>query len=216
MFNSVSSFAGTKNDTLATFLSKTWMYFGLAILTASFGAAAGPYIINAFSFWTPYILFMVLMFTQGFWINSPTWSKPMFFIFAFASGTILYPTLAYASMTGQIMVVVQALVASSATFFAAALFGYTTKKDLSAMAQFLFMTMIGVFIASIINIFLANTIFSLVISAISVVLFAGYTAYDLQAIKNGWYSSPLQAALSLYINMFAMFNNFLNLFLSRD
>lgn len=211
-----SLFTGVRNDTLASFLSATWTYFGLAILTAALGAFAGPYVIGYTSFWTPYILFMVLMFTQGFWVHSQTWSKPLFFVFAFASGAIIYPTLAYASMTGQMMAVVQALLASAGMFFAAAIWGFTTKKDLSSWGQFLFFTMIGVFIAGIINIFMANGIVSLILSAISVVLFSAYTAYDLQMIKQGMFDSPLQAALTLYINIFAMFNNFLNLFLSRE
>lgn len=209
-------FTGVRNDTLATFLSATWTWFGVAILTAALGAYLGGYVISMTTFWGPYILFLVLMFTQGFWTQSAIWSKPLFFLFAFASGTIVYPTLAYASMTGQTMAVVQALAASGGMFFAAAIWGYTTKKDLSSWGQFLFFTMIGLFIAGIVNIFLQNDIFSLVISGIAVVLFSAYTAYDLQAIKNGWFSSPLQAALTLYINIFALFTNLLNLFLSRE
>lgn len=210
-------FTGVRNDTLATFLSKTWTWFGVAILTACVGAFAGPYVLAATgSIWVPYLLFIALMFTQGFWVESKTWSQPMFFLFAFASGVIIYPTLAYASLTGQFDAVIQALVASAGTFFAAAILGYTTKKDLSSWGQFLFFTMIGLLIAGIVNMFMQNTIFSLILSGISVILFSAYTAYDLQAIKNGWFSSPLQAALMLYINMFAMFNNFLNLFLGRE
>ncbi len=214
--NTSRIFSVSQNETLATFLSKTWMYFGLAILTAAVGAFLAPFVIPYTTFWGPYVFFIILMFTQGFWITNKTWSTPVFFLFAMASGMIIYPTLAYASMTGQFAAIIQALVASSATFFAAALFGYTTKKDLSGMGQFLFITMIGLLIASVVNIFLVNTIFSLVLSGIAVVLFAAYTAYDLQAIKNGWYATPLQAALSLYINIFALFQNLLNLFLTRE
>jgi len=201
----------------AEFLAKVWAYFGVAIATAAVGAYFGKEIIMlAHSFYVPYGIFMLLMFTQTMWGNSKTFGLPMFLLFAFSSGTILYPTLAFAAQTGQIMAVVQALAASAGLFFAAAIFGYTTKKDLSGMGQFLFFTMIGVFIAGIVNIFIGSSMMSFIISCISVVLFSAYTAYDLQAIKNGAYESAIMAATHLYINIFALFSNLLNIFLSND
>lgn len=201
----------------ADFLAKVWAYFGVAIATAAVGAYFGKEIIMLTqSFYVPYGIFMVLMLTQGMWANSKTFAIPMFLLFAFASGIILYPTLAFAAMTGQISAVIQALAASAGLFFAAAIFGYTTKKDLSGMGQFLFFTMIGVFIAGIVNIFIGSSLVSFIISCISVVLFSAYTAYDLQAIKNGAYGSAIMAATHLYINIFALFTNLLNIFLNRD
>ncbi len=201
----------------ADFLAKVWAYFGLAIATAAVGAYFGKeIIILPHSFYVPYGIFMALMFTQGMWGNSKTFAVPMFLLFAFSSGTILYPTLAFAAQTGQILAVIQALAASAGLFFAAAIFGYTTKKDLSGMGQFLFFTMLGVFIAGIVNIFIGSSMMSFIISCISVVLFSAYTAYDLQAIKNGAYESAIMAATHLYINIFALFNNLLNIFLARD
>jgi len=201
----------------ADFLAKVWAYFGLAIATAAVGAYFGREIITlTHSFYVPYGVFMLLMFTQGFWTNSKTFAIPLFLLFAFSSGTILYPTLAFAAQTGQIAAVVQALAASAGLFFAAAIFGYTTKKDLSGMGQFLFFTMIGVFIAGIVNIFIGSSFVSFIISCVSVVLFSAYTAYDLQAIKNGAYESAIMAATHLYINIFALFTSLLNIFLNRD
>jgi FtsH-binding integral membrane protein len=200
----------------AKFISSVWAYFGLAIGMATIGAWAGEIIISSLGFFIPYIAFIALMLTQGFWATNKNIAAPLFILFAFISGTILYPTLAYASMTGQIGAVIQALLASSGLFFAAAIWGYTTKKDLSGMGQFLFFTMIGVFIAGVVNIFLGNSLLDLIISGIAVVLFSAYTAYDIQAIKNGLYDSAIMAALHLYINMFALFSNLLNIFLSTN
>lgn len=210
----------------ATFLSTVWTYFGLAVAVASLGAWAGmPILFAVGSPWIPFIAFMAMMFTQGMWINSKTFRIPMFFLFTFISGVILAPTLYFAGATGQIGAVVQALVAASGTFFAAALFGYVTKKDLSGWGQFLFMGMMGLLIVGLMSIagqafnigFLQfGDTFSYIYSGISIVIFAAYTSYDLQNIKNGLYSSPLQAAMSLYINMFILVQNMLNLFLSRD
>lgn len=201
----------------ATFMSGVWTFFGIGIAVAALGAWAGEIIISSVDIWIPYILFMGLMFTQGFWAEHKSLALPLYFVFTFTSGTILYPTLIFAAQSGQIGAVIQALAASSGLFFAAAIFGYTTKKDLSGWGQFLFFTMIGLLIAGIVNIFLNNSMLHFIFSAISVVLFSAYTAYDVQAIKRGLYgTSVVMAALHLYINMFALFNNLLTLFLSNN
>ena len=213
-FGDFQTMASTERS--VSFMSTVWMYFGFAIAVAALGAWAGGMIIAATSFWVPYIAFMGLMLTQTFWAENKSLGIPLFFVFAFCSGAILYPTLAFASMTGQIGAVIQALLSASGLFFAAAIWGYTTKKDLSGWGQFLFFTMIGLFIAGILNIFLGNGMFQMIISGIGVVLFSAYTAYDLQAIKNGAYNSPVMAALHLYINLFAIFNHLLTFFLSSN
>ncbi len=199
------------------FLSKVWAYFGLAIAMASIGAYFGKdIIVLTHSFYVPYGIFTVLMLTQPWWGNKKAYQLPFFLLFAVSSGTVLFPTLAFAAATDQIDAVVQALVSSAGLFFAAAIYGYTTEKDLSTLGQFLFFTMIGVFIAGIINIFMGSSMMSFIISCISVVLFSLYTAYDLQAIKNGAYTSAIMAAMGLYVNIFALFSNILNIFLSTD
>ena len=72
---------------------------------------------------------------------------------------------------------------TAATFGAMSLYGYTTKRDLSAMGSFLFMGLIGVVIASIVNIFLASSMLQFAISIIGVLVFTGLTAFDTQRIK---------------------------------
>ncbi len=69
-------------------------------------------------------------------------------------------------------------------FAGLSLWGYTTKKDLSGWGTFLFMGLIGVIVASIVNIFLASSALMFAISVIGVLIFAGLTAYDTQNIKN--------------------------------
>ena len=100
------------------------------------------------------------------------------------------------------------------SFGGLSLFGYLTKRDLSGMATFLFMGLIGLVVASVVNIFLKSTGMQFVISAIGVLLFAGMTAYDTQRIKNSYFyagggamaeHSAIMGAVTLYLD-------FLNLF----
>lgn len=210
-FNTVATSAADK----ATFMSKVWAYFGLAILVAALGAWSGEIVMQTLAgvgipYYAVHIAFMGLMFAQWKFSHVPA----MLYVFAFVSGLVLYPTLAFADATGQMMAVIQALLSAGGLFFAAAIFGYTTKKDLSGMGQFLMMTMFGLFIASIINIFIGGDTMRMILSGVGVVLFSAYTSYDVQAIKNGAYDSAVSAAYHLYFNLFAIFQYLLSFFLS--
>ncbi|MCK8779496.1 Bax inhibitor-1/YccA family protein [Rhizobium sp. NTR19] len=108
----------------------------------------------------------------------------------------------------------------AATMFGAmSLFGYTTKRDLSKMGSFLIMGLIGVVIASIVNIFLASSALQFAVSVIGIVVFVGLTAYDTQSIKEQYaenYDQESQqklavfGALSLYLNFVNIFQLLLN------
>lgn len=105
---------------------------------------------------------------------------------------------------------------TAATFGALSLYGYTTKKDLTAMGKFLFMGLIGLMIAVVVNIFIGSSMMDFVISAAGVLIFAGLTAYDTQRLKNLYFQigghgelaakMAIMGALSLYLD-------FINLFL---
>jgi hypothetical protein len=105
--------------------------------------------------------------------------------------------------------------ASAAAFGGLSLYGYTTKKDLSGFGTFLIMGLVGLIVASLINLFLKSSALDLAISAIGVLLFAGLTAYDTQKIKSMYFAvqgsdfmgkSVVMGALTLYLD-------FINLFL---
>jgi len=111
--------------------------------------------------------------------------------------------------------VAQTFFATAAAFACLSLWGYTTKRDLSAFGTFLIMGVFGLIIAMVINLFMRSTAFELAISAIGVLLFAGLTAYDTQKIKSMYFSvagtgmvtkSVVMGALQLYLD-------FINLFL---
>ena len=114
---------------------------------------------------------------------------------------------------------------TAATFGAMSLYGYTTKRDLTSMGNFLMMGLIGLIIASIVNIFLQSSMLEFAISAIGVLVFVGLTAYDTQKIKEGYSESygadvlakgAIMGALNLYLDFINLFLMLLRLFGNRE
>jgi uncharacterized protein len=124
--------------------------------------------------------------------------------------------------------VVSTFVITSAMFGAMAVYGFVTKKDLSSWGSFLFMGLIGMIIASVVNIFIGSSMMSWIISAIGVLVFTGLTAYDVQKISQfgamGIMDSGQAAirkgvilgALSLYLDFVNLFISLLHLLGGRD
>ena len=113
---------------------------------------------------------------------------------------------------------------SSGTFAAMSLYGYTTKKDLTKLGGFLFMGLIGIIIASLVNLFLQSSALYFAISVIGVLVFVGLTAYDTQRIKEMYYAGDsestggkkaLMGALRLYLDFINLFIMLLRLFGQR-
>ena len=111
---------------------------------------------------------------------------------------------------------VQVFMVTAATFASLSLYGYVTKRDLTGMGSFLFMGLIGLVIASLVNIFLQSSAVNFALSVVGVLVFTGLTAYDTQSIKNMYYAGDdgvmmgrkaIMGALRLYLD-------FINLFLS--
>ena len=113
---------------------------------------------------------------------------------------------------------------SSGTFAAMSLYGYTTKKDLTKLGGFLFMGLIGIIIASLVNLFFQSSALHFAISVIGVLVFVGLTAYDTQRIKEMYYAGDsesvggkkaLMGALRLYLDFINLFIMLLRLFGQR-
>ena len=103
---------------------------------------------------------------------------------------------------------------TAAAFGGLSLYGYTTRRSLSGMGTFLIMGLIGIIIASIVNIFLGSGMMAFIINALGVVIFAGLTAYDTQNIKNSYHEAYGQESLNKMALMgsWSLYLNFLNLF----
>jgi FtsH-binding integral membrane protein len=117
--------------------------------------------------------------------------------------------------------ITQVFFIAAATFGAMSLYGYTTSRDLTGMGSFLFMGLIGIIIASIVNIFLQSSGLGWAISVIGVLVFVGLTAYDTQKIKEMYYAGDdgtvagrkaIMGALTLYLDFINLFLMLLRLF----
>lgn len=115
---------------------------------------------------------------------------------------------------------------TAATFASLSLWGYTTRKDLTGWGTFLFMGLIGIIVAALVNLFLASSALQFAISVIGVLVFAGLTAYDTQQIKDGYYAvvgnaelaakTAIMGALNLYLDFINLFTSLLQLFGERE
>lgn len=137
-------------------------------------------------------------------------ARMLFWAFAVAMGLSL--STIFLVYTGTS--IAQTFFATAAAFAGLSLFGYTTKKDLSAFGTFLIMGVVGLLVAMVINIFLQSPVMQLVISGIGVLLFAGLTAYDTQKIKSMYFQvagsdfagkAVVMGALTLYLDFVNMF-----------
>ncbi|MEH3038130.1 MAG: Bax inhibitor-1/YccA family protein [Sphingomonas adhaesiva] len=145
--------------------------------------------------------------------------KAMFWGFAVAMGLSLSTIfLVYSPLA-----IAQAFFATAAGFGALSLYGYTTKRDLSAFGTFLIIGLVGLIVASLINMFVQSGPLGLVISLVGVLLFAGLTAYDTQRTKSLYFQvagygpemvgkAIVMSALSLYLDFINMFLFILRLF----
>jgi FtsH-binding integral membrane protein len=142
----------------------------------------------------------------------------------------IYAALMGASLSSIFLVYAHGSIArvffiTAAMFGSLSLWGYTTKKDISNWGSFLFMGLIGIIIASVVNIFLASSALQFAVSVLGVLIFAGLTAYDTQTIKELYYAGDSQVvagrkaimgALQLYLDFINLFLMLLRLFGDRE
>ena len=118
--------------------------------------------------------------------------------------------------------IVMAFVSAAILFGTMSFYGYFSRKDLTSMGQFMFIGLIAIIIASIVNIFIGSSVMTMVISAIAIIVFLGLTAYDTQRIREmvtveGYnQNAEVLGALSLYMNFINIFLNLLQLFGNRN
>ncbi|MFT3966915.1 MAG: Bax inhibitor-1/YccA family protein [Sphingobium sp.] len=166
-------------------------------------------------------LAFVLVLSFGINKLSTTAAQGLFWAYAAVMGLSLSSIFLVYTGTS----IAQTFFATAAAFAGLSLYGYTTKKDLSGFGTFLIMGLVGLLVASLINLFLKSSALDLAISFIGVLLFAGLTAYDMQKIKS-MYSyvagtdfvgkSIVMGALTLYLDFINMFLFLLRFMGNRD
>lgn len=207
-----------------------WMFVGLMITTGlAMFIANTPAALN-FVVASPG-LFIGLMFAEVglvVWLAvrvykmSPAKAKAIFFAYAALNGVTLAPLgLAY---TGES--IASAFLTAGAMFGVMAVWGSTTKRDLTAMGSFLMMGLIGMVIAMVVNFFLKSSAMGFIISAVGVIVFTGLTAYDVQKFKRlgqnvrqgevAFEQLAIYGALELYLDLINLFLSLLSLMGDRD
>lgn len=207
----------------------TWMTLAMIITgITSYGVATSPAILetifaNRIVFWGLVIAEFGLVFGISGMLHklSITTATLMFIAYSVINGALLSSIFLLYTMSsiGSVFFI------TAGTFGVMALIGYTTKTDLTSMGKILFMALIGIIIATVVNIFVASSGLQMIISYIGVIIFVGLTAYDSQKIKQmlieqdaadeGAQKLALVGALTLYLDFVNLFIYLLRIFGNR-
>ena len=199
-----------------------WMCIGLALTGfISYYVSNSPAILNlvfgnTLVFFGLIIAELALVFSISGMVNrmSAATATGLFVLYAGLNGvTISFIFLAYAKAS-----IVSTFFICSGTFLACSVYGWTTKRDLTSWGGFLMMGLIGIIIASLVNMFIQSSAVSMVVSYIGVLVFVGLTAYDTQKIKNMALTQPADAEAGVIrkgaiLGALALYLDFINLFL---
>lgn len=189
------------------------------IYLTSFGAALYGSALKYVVMLAP--LGFVLFFSFRINQMSASSARALFFAFAAAMGLSLSTILIVYTGTS----IARAFFVTAAAFGGLSLYGYTTRRDLSPMGAFLVMGLIGLIIASIVNLFVMSTAFQFGLSILSVLIFSGLTAWDTQSIKEMYFADDdyevamkksVNGALMLYLDFINIFQSLLYLTGSRN
>ena len=197
-----------------------WMALGLALTAmVAWGVAASPSVVMALVR-NPFLFLMMALVQIGLvmWLSSAVLNMSLttatvgFSIYATLNGVIfstIFLAYTYASIASTFLT-------TALTFGAISIYGFTTRKDLTSVGSFAFMALIGLIVASLVNLFLRSAMFDLVLSYIGVLIFVGLTAYDTQQLKRiheqGFAGGEALQKMSL-LGALKLYLDFINLFL---
>ncbi len=211
--------ADVRDVRVTSFLSKVygWMFLGLlvtagtAVVVASSPVLIETLILNRILFWILVLGQLGLVFYLSARVEkmAPTTAAGLFLLYSVLVG--ITSSVIFLIYTGAS--IVSAFVIAGGMFGAMAVFGTVTKRSLAGVGQFMFMGLIGLVIASVVNIFLLNSMVDFVISVIGVLVFTGLTAWDAQRLKHMAVALPdgrvgsyaVVGALSLYLDFINLF-----------
>lgn len=207
-----------------------WMTLALVITgVTAYGVATSPGLMMAIAtnkllFWGLIIAEFGLVLAISAAINklSLTTATMLFVLYSVINGATLSLIFAIYTMSS----IASVFFITAGTFAVMAFIGYTTKKDLTSMGKILLMALIGIIIATVVNIFLKSTGLEMIVSYLGVLIFVGLTAYDSQKIKQMLLMAPdagegaqklaLLGALSLYLDFVNLFIYLLRIFGRRE
>lgn len=199
-----------------------WMFIGLLVTFLTGYVVSNSYDILLLVVQIPFLIYaiieigLVIFFSLKIRTMSSITAKICFLLYSFVTGlTFSYLFLAY-----ELYSLIYVFGITSLLFGTFALIGYFTKIDLSKISTFLFMGLFAIIICSLINMFIGNETFDLILTIIGIVIFLGYTAYDIQKVKYNLDTFPennlaIYGALELYLDFINLFLKLLRLFGKR-
>jgi uncharacterized protein len=206
-------------------MARVYGHMGLAVITSmivSFLVGTNPALL-AFFFtgalkWVVIFAPLVAILAVSFAMDK--FSKESLTIFLHGFAALMGLSFATIFALYQMGSIVSAFMSAAILFGVMSGYGYFTKKNLDSIGQFMFVGLIAIIIASIVNIFIGSTVFQMVISAIAVIVFLGLTAYDTQKIRemvsvDNDGKAEVMGALSLYLDFINLFLALLQLFGGR-
>lgn len=213
-------------------MRKVYVWMSLALVltgVTAYGVATSPGVLNAIFnnqilFWGLVIAEFALVIGISAAIHklSLTTATLMFVLYSVINGAVLSSIFLIYTMSS----IASVFFITAGTFAVMAFIGYTTKKDLTSMGKILFMALIGIIIATIVDIFLKSSGLEMIVSYLGVLIFVGLTAYDSQKIKNMLLMAPdagegaqklaLLGALTLYLDFINLFIYLLRIFGRRE
>lgn len=207
-----------QSSALSLFIKQTYQLFAASLLAGAAGAYVGLYALarvfleNKLMFWILFGVELVLLFVLMAKKRETPLNLILLFAFTFCSGLTLTPLLySVLSLPAGAVIVAQALALTSVAFGALSIFAMNTKKDFTTMGKMLFIALIVIICASLLNIFMASPILQLVISSVAAILFSFYILYDTQNIIRGNYETPVEGAVALYLDFYNLFVSLLQI-----
>lgn len=200
---------------IMAFLKSTYQLFASSLLAASAGAYIGLGMVSAISswYWGLVILEFALLFGIYAVKDKPGINLAVLFAFTFVSGLTITPLLSNVfNMPGGASIVAQAFLMTSVAFGGISMFALSTKKDYSSMGKMLFIAVIILIVASLSNIFFQSPILQLAIAGAGALIFSAFILYDTQQIIKGGFSTPIEAAIALYLDFLNLFISLLQIF----
>ena len=209
-------------------MGRVYMHMGLAVLTSmvvSMLVASSPalmtFLFTGAMKWVVMFLPLVAVFGIGYALgNNPPKELAILMLHGFAA--IMGLSFATIFVVFKIGSIVSAFMGAAVLFGVMSIYGYFTKRSLDSIGKFLFIGLIALIIASIINIFIGSTAFGMALSALAITIFLGLTAYDTQRIRemlqydDASAAAEISGALSLYLNFINIFLSLLQLTGSRN
>ena len=197
---------------LSTFIKQTYQLFAASLLAASVGAYVGLFSSLGVAVAGNYLLFVILelglLVGLHFAKRKAGLNLILLFAFTFVSGLTLTPILGRTfAMPGGAAIVAQAFTLTTVAFGGLSVFAMNTKRDFTVWGKMLFITLIVLLVAMLMNLFFQSPIFQVALSCVAAVLFSAYILYDTQNIIRGNYETPIEGAVALYLD-------FVNLFVS--